>query len=316
METNELISVIVPVYNVEPYLKKCIESIINQTYNNLEIILVDDGSFDKSGEICDEYASIDSRIKVIHKENGGLSSARNAGINAASGEYLAFVDSDDWIETDMYELLYKSIKENNTALSCGGRYDVYLNEKKAGLCPHEENKISSKEMILKIFETKECDVSFCDKLFHKSLLESIRFPVGEINEDEAIIFSVVCDLDFVSLVNKPFYNYNHRENSITTSEFNNKKMVVLKNARNTLKITTNKFPDIEIQAKRYFSKKVFALLSMIAFSSKNTRKEFKGAYKELLNEIKTNKKILSRADKLRYLLLKTKTYRLVKSILK
>jgi len=210
----------------------------------------------------------------------------------------------------------KKIEDCRLYISAMGIYDVYLNEKKAGLCPHEENKISSKEMILKIFETKECDVSFCDKLFHKSLLESIRFPVGEINEDEAIIFSVVCDLDFVSLVNKPFYNYNHRENSITTSEFNNKKMVVLKNARNTLKITTNKFPDIEIQAKRYFSKKVFALLSMIAFSSKNTRKEFKGAYKELLNEIKTNKKILSRADKLRYLLLKTKTYRLVKSILK
>ena len=114
------ISVIVPVYNVEKYLRKCIESILNQTFREFELILVDDGSTDSSGKICDEYALKDSRIKVIHKENGGASSARNAGLDVAKGEYIGFVDSDDWIEMDMYGELYRLIKENNTDISvCG-----------------------------------------------------------------------------------------------------------------------------------------------------------------------------------------------------
>ena len=117
MEMNELISVVVPVYNVENYLEKCVSSITNQTYKNLEIILVNDGSKDNSGAICDDLAKNDSRIKVIHKENGGLSDARNTGINVATGEYIGFVDSDDWIERDMYEQLYK--RERSYALSMG-----------------------------------------------------------------------------------------------------------------------------------------------------------------------------------------------------
>ena len=112
---REFISVIVPVYNVEYYLKQCLDSIVNQTYRNLEIILVDDGSTDRSGDICDEYAQIDARIKVIHKENGGLSSARNAGLDVCTsgGELIAFVDSDDWLELDMFEVLYTNLKEKN-----------------------------------------------------------------------------------------------------------------------------------------------------------------------------------------------------------
>ena len=109
---EDLISVIIPVYNVELYLRRCIDSVIKQTYKNLEIILVDDGSTDKSGEICDEYASLDNRISVIHKENGGLSSARNAGLKNAHGEYFGFVDSDDAIVEDMYEYLYDILLKN------------------------------------------------------------------------------------------------------------------------------------------------------------------------------------------------------------
>ena len=118
------ISIIVPVYNVEKYLRKCVDSILNQTFKDFELILVDDGSIDTSGKICDEYNLKDNRIKVIHKENGGLSSARNAGLDIAQGEYIGFVDSDDWIELDMYEELYKICKENDTdvgivGINCG-----------------------------------------------------------------------------------------------------------------------------------------------------------------------------------------------------
>ena len=121
MSTNPLISVIVPVYNVEKYLGKCVDSILAQTYENLEIILVEDGTKDNSGAICDAYAAKDSRIRVIHKENGGLSSARNAGMDIARGEYFGFVDSDDWIEPKMYETLLNLAEKYHADLVCGSR---------------------------------------------------------------------------------------------------------------------------------------------------------------------------------------------------
>ena len=141
---NELISVIVPVYNVEEYLPKCIESIINQTYKNLEIILVDDGSTDNSGRICDEYAKKDDRIIVFHKENGGLSDARNCGIDAATGDWVQFVDSDDYIHQTMVEKMYSSCKRNQTKLAVCGRVDVNAEtgEETIILCPQKEEVIS------------------------------------------------------------------------------------------------------------------------------------------------------------------------------
>ena len=120
-----LISVIVPVYKVEAFLPKCVNSILNQTYKNLEILLVDDGSPDGSGALCDAYARQDSRVRVIHKKNGGLSDARNAGIEAAAGDYLAFVDSDDWLEPDTYEVMLSAAERHHTQLVCAGRYDEY-----------------------------------------------------------------------------------------------------------------------------------------------------------------------------------------------
>lgn len=115
--TKPKISIIVPVYKAEPYLKKCIDSILNQTFKDFELILVDDGSPDRCGEICDEYALKDSRIKIIHKENGGQSSARNVGLDIAQGEYIGFVDSDDWIEPDMYKKLFKVLKNDNVDMA-------------------------------------------------------------------------------------------------------------------------------------------------------------------------------------------------------
>ena len=117
---NPMISVIVPIYNVEKYLARCVDSIVNQTYKNLEIILVDDGSPDRCPQMCDDYAEKDSRIKVIHKKNGGLSDARNAGMAVATGEYISFIDSDDWIETSMFELLLNNIFQYDCEISCGG----------------------------------------------------------------------------------------------------------------------------------------------------------------------------------------------------
>ena len=122
MKNIDLISIIIPVYNVEQYLSRCIDSVINQTYKNLEIILIDDGSTDDSGEICDEYALKDNRIKVMHKQNGGVSSARNEGLDISKGNYIGFIDSDDFIEKDMYEFLYDLLTKNNCDISCCNKF--------------------------------------------------------------------------------------------------------------------------------------------------------------------------------------------------
>ena len=153
MKQDILISVIVPVYNVEQYLPKCVDAILAQTYGNLEVILVDDGTPDGSGRICDEYAARDNRVQVIHKENGGLSSARNAGIDIARGEYLGFVDSDDCIAPDMYEKMLSLALEADTKLVCAGRFDVdgATGEVTKGLCPPTREVITGQELVRRIF---------------------------------------------------------------------------------------------------------------------------------------------------------------------
>ena len=224
MTQEPLISVIVPVYKVEQYLPKCVDSILNQTYRNLEVILVDDGSPDTCGVICDAYAEKDSRVKVIHKENGGLSSARNAGIDIAQGEYFGFVDSDDWIEPGMYETLYAGIAKYNAQMAYGGRYDVdgATGEKTIGLCPQKEECISGMEMLGRVFVWDNVDSGAWDKLYHRSLFEEIRYPHGMINEDIAIFYKLMELADKVAMCNKPLYNYLHRANSITTAKISDK----------------------------------------------------------------------------------------------
>ena len=143
--TKELISIIVPVYNVEKYLKKCVDSIVNQTYKNLEIILVDDGATDNSGKICDELVELDNRIKVYHKKNGGLSDARNYGVERATGDYIGFVDSDDYIDAEMYEKLYEAIKKENVDVAeCNlkivypEKTDLFTDQKYYQICNNQE----------------------------------------------------------------------------------------------------------------------------------------------------------------------------------
>lgn len=225
MQQDILVSVIVPVYNVEEYLGRCVDSILSQTYENLEVILVDDGATDSSGRICDHYAAQDHRVKVVHKENGGLSSARNAGIDVACGEWLEFVDSDDWIEPDAVESMLQEALAHQVELVLGGRWDVSAatGEKKKGLCPKCREVISGVEMVRRIFRWQNCDSSACDKLFHKRLFREIRFPYGKVVEDVPVMYRIVLDAGRIAMLDKPIYNYYHRSGSIsytTVSERN------------------------------------------------------------------------------------------------
>ena len=180
-----LISIIVPVYNIEEYLPRCIESILNQTYQKLELILVDDGSKDSSGIICDEYAKKDQRVVVQHKENGGSSSARNVGIKLAKGEYLGFVDSDDFIEPDMYEKMVVALEENACNIVQVARDEMDDKGKKLpDICKMPEclTTYSSEEFLKELLMHKG-DCSFCTKLLKRDLFLDNQFPQGVLNED-------------------------------------------------------------------------------------------------------------------------------------
>ena len=207
---KKLISIIIPVYNVEPYLRQCINSVVNQTYRNLEIILIDDGSTDNSGKICDEYALKDSRIKVIHKQNGGVSSARNIGLKFASGEYIGFVDSDDFIELDMYSMLLKKILESKSQLVVCNWFD--------GM---ENNWLENKRFPIKEKVTKnEALESFywCmfpwNKLFKKDILKDISFlEILGYGEDTLFCFNVFNKTDNILCIKTPKYYYRRNDKS-------------------------------------------------------------------------------------------------------
>ncbi len=221
------ISVIVPVYNVEKYLEKCVESIIAQTYSNLEIILVDDGATDSSGLICDRYAENDKRIKVIHKENGGLSSARNAGIVAAEGEYIGFVDSDDYIEKNMIELLAEELISNDADMSVCGVYNVYQ-ERKIPQCSKIERFVCGGEEAYKLLMIGEkIPGTVCNKLFKRKMIQQLRFPEGKLYEDAFFHINLMPLIKKVAVNTTPMYFYVHRKGSITTAKFNSRGMDVI-----------------------------------------------------------------------------------------
>lgn len=176
----KLLSIIVPVYNVKSYLKKCVESIINQTYTNLQIILVDDGSTDGSQDICDEFAQRDSRIVVIHKENGGLSTARNVGMDRAKGAYIAFVDSDDWLEPNMYEALISQLEKHEADIVACSFYE----------CKGDEKKAVGDSKNIRVIDTEEIFINknqlrflVWNKVFRRSFVEEMRFVPGQVYED-------------------------------------------------------------------------------------------------------------------------------------
>ena len=213
---NELISVIVPVYNVERYLKKCLDSIINQTYKDIEIILIDDGSTDKSGNICDLYALKDNRIKVIHKVNGGLSSARNTGLEVATGKLIGFVDSDDYIKAEMYEKLKENMDTYKSDIAfCTfykkNRYNSKINN---NIPKYKEGLYKDKD---KFINLKNISSVTWNKLYKKEIFKDIRYPEGKIFEDIAVICDIADKAKKISYTNEPLYYYRARKSGISKS---------------------------------------------------------------------------------------------------
>lgn len=219
------ISIIVPVYNVEKYLEKCIKSILNQTLQDFELILVNDGSTDDSGRICDEFAEKDNRIIVIHKENEGLSKTRNVALDIAKGEYIGFIDSDDWIEPSMYEVLYNlCCKYDADISSCAIKESTSKSNVKT------RNKIvvkNGKDMIVEIYSYKYSGISPCNKLYKSKIYKNIRFPNKKLNEDAAIMYKIYDISDKVVHKDAKLYNYLIREGSLMHSKFNKDRFEII-----------------------------------------------------------------------------------------
>ncbi len=281
----DLISVIVPVYNVEPYLRRCVDSILAQTYEDLEIILVDDGATDSSGAICDEYAGKDLRVRVIHKPNGGLSSARNAGIDVAKGEYLAFVDSDDWIEESTYEYLMGLIRRFGVKLAYTGRYDVEeeTGERQKGLCPKTEETIAARDFVGRIFLWDNVDSAAWDKLYHRSLFANHRYPEGKICEDVPVTYRVILETDMVAVGNRPMYNYYHRKGSITQSRVSEKTFHFTQHTAEVFAYIQERAPSLKPQAEYLRVRSLSHLLLVLETSGEKARfpEEYQAAKKEL-----------------------------------
>ena len=241
LNETPLISVVVPVYNVEKYLKQCVDSIIAQTYKNIEIILVDDGSPDSCPAICDEYAEKDSRVKVVHRQNGGLSAARNSGIKIAAGKYISFIDSDDFIQPVYIEQLYLTAEASGSSLSVAS-YSHEEDQLDSQL--KTEFKIYSDEEALKeILIERDFFTSACDKLYLTKLFDSIKFPEGEIYEDYAVMPMLFNEAKKISYVNSKLYYYRRNYESITKSGFNEKHMQYFKTAEKVNEYIKNNYPE-------------------------------------------------------------------------
>jgi len=262
-----MISVIVPVYNVERYLRCCIDSVITQTYNDLEIILIDDESTDDCGQICDEYAAKDERVIVIHKKNGGLSDARNTGINIAKGEYLFFIDSDDWMQADAIELLYNNLVSYDADISVCSYYLSYLH---CDIPLYDEHKVfvfNSEQAIQSCFNSKEFTVSACGKLYKRFIFDEIRYPIGKNHEDTFVIVDVLSKASVIAVDTTPKLNYRQRKGSIMNDGFSPNTMHFIEACEHSFEVIQGKYSDLSSVAKERLLKAYLGAFHTMVFSS-------------------------------------------------
>lgn len=280
---QELISIIIPVYNVEKYLNQCLDSVINQTYRNLEIILVDDGSTDSSGLICDEYKGKDERITVIHKKNGGLSDARNVGIEICSGRYITFIDSDDYVLEDyvgyLYELLYKYNADMSVCDKVCFKEHEKIKDRKQII---KEESIDKETALLYMMYGSWIDVSAWCKLYKKELFDNIRYTPNLLFEDSDIIYKLIDKCNKICVSNKSEYCYRINPNSITNSGFNIKKMDLITATEGMRKYIAKNYPYMNKAADRRMIWALFSTLNQL-YKSKPIDKEIEN---KIINEIR------------------------------
>ncbi len=273
------ISIIVPVYNVEDYLGRCLDSILNQSFKDIEIIVVNDGSTDNSGIICDNYSKKNSIIKVIHKKNGGLSSARNRGLEVAQGKYIGFVDSDDWIDKYMYEKLYNLCEDRNADI---GICNFFRNESNRNVDDEVITELNNINGIRELFKGNLYRFSACNKLFKKSCFTNITFPEGRVHEDLSTTYKVFANADKVVHTKYRGYFYFIRENSILTSKYNEKRLDVFIGWTEIIDFISKEYSEVENQVIACFS---YACVDNMYYILNQV--EEKGSKKRLLSVVQS-----------------------------
>ena len=302
MKEEKKISIIIPIYNVEKYLPACVESILQQTYKNLEVILVDDGSPDRCPVICDELAQKDDRIRVIHQKNGGLSGARNTGIDNAQGDYLIFVDSDDTVEQTLVEELYTYAEKWNCAIVACGRNYIFEDGQIVCKIAHDESKVYGfEEAMQEMNSFRLFDMSAWAKIYRKELFEDIRFPEGKLSEDYYIMYKLFDKAQTIGYVAKPLYNYLQRQSSISRNKKINHDFADA--AKKQMEFLDDKYPQMSVLGHTAYAS---ANLTVYDFYLKNGVKcpkdkllEFKKAVRDNLVYIRKNKNI-SKAKRIQF----------------
>lgn len=287
------IGIIIPVYNVEKYLRRCIASVLLQSFQDFEIILVNDGSTDQSGKICDEYARMDSRITVIHKENGGLSEARNYGLDRNNNEYIVFVDSDDYIDSRYLEILYCIMQEKHADIAICYSTDINEDEKQNlqkfnyGEIISGAEVISRSEAYRRMMVFKNATVSAWGKMYHRDIFRLVRYPVGELYEDSKIIDQIIETSNRIVYVPYGGYFYLVRRGSITHRRITLEHMTAVDNSRYLLNLVQEKYPEIEDAAIAYYLWNCLKLISGMI-----EKKEYKEECRQLREEVVKKKREL------------------------
>lgn len=295
-----LISVIVPVYKVEQYLDRCLKSIVNQTYKNLEIILIDDGSPDNCPLICDEWKKKDNRIKVIHIQNQGVSAARNIGLDVATGTYIGFVDSDDWIADDMYELLLGNALETGADIShCSFYKAESVTSYSEGMGTGTRFICNNPKGIEECLKIESFILSIWNKLYKKQVLEDVRFEVGHyISEDTLFNFLAFKKSKKTIYDGKPKYYYFTRINSAIESSFSKKNLDVIFFTNRILQLTKQYYPDLLDYAER--RDVIENILMVNSIITSKHKQDYADEYESIMNKLKSYAKQANKNTKLHF----------------
>ena len=286
---NDKISVIVAAYNIEKYIERCIDSLRNQTYEKMEIILIDDGSVDSTGYLCDMAAQCDKRISCIHKENGGLSSARNTGIKKASGNYITFVDGDDWVEKEYIETLYKNLTGEGADLSILGYAMIWENGSLLNKTSATDYLVLNKhDAIHELFVQKKITCMSWTKLYKRELFNDIVFPEGELFEDTAIALDIFKKCDKVVYSGKPYYYYFQRKGSIVNSRFRPEKMSLLTYCEKMISYSENLGGEFDYEVHSYF----FSSAMMLLFQIYGSEEDFHNEKKVIIDKIRKRRRFI------------------------
>ncbi|MBU3111064.1 glycosyltransferase family 2 protein [Clostridium lacusfryxellense] len=277
-----IISVIVPVYNCEKYIKACIESILNQSFLIFELIIIDDGSTDRSGEICEQYAKNDSRVRVFHQFNTGVAKARSNGVEISRGDYISFIDSDDYIDEKYLEILYKAMKNRNTDVVCCNCIDCDIKEQKNICIEHDAVILDKKDILQDYFLGKRYVYNVWAKLFKKDILKMIPFVELKYSEDTHFILNFFMECENISLITYAGYYYRYQANSVTMSmKLIEKYKDYLVTAKYVCNICKNIDSHLYAQAQEKLSDGIYgAIAANVRFSSKNQLSKFNEKFLE------------------------------------